>query len=60
MARRAVFIVFNVVGVVNDDCGSAGHSAVWTVRPRATVRKLNSMHNAQLATLKLKQVIMHN
>ena len=39
MARRAVFIVVNFFVVFSDWYGNAGDSAVWTVRPRATVRK---------------------
>ena len=39
MARRAVFIVFNVFVVFSDCYGSAGDSTVWSIRARATVRK---------------------
>ncbi len=46
MARRAVFIVVDVVRVFSEKSSNAGDSAEWTVRPQASVRKLTSMHNA--------------
>ena len=57
MARKAVFIVFNVVIVFSEFDGSSGDSAEWTVRPRASVRKGNSMNwSLKSSVFSLKRV----